>query len=163
MKKAKTTKIAAQRSTLYMSLLLAFAGAASAQEAATETETEVDQAKVLDRVKVIAQGREQELRDVPFAVTVVDGEMIDNLQATNLGDLDGFVPGLEITSSSITQPRYSIRGISTGDFGVGTDPAVGIFIDGVYAARSGGAMLAFWLAYFFGFGRRDRIGTEAAA
>ncbi len=27
----------------------------------------------------------------------------------------------------------------------------------------GGAMLAFWLAYFFGFGRRDRIGTEAAA
>ncbi|MBP7981507.1 MAG: TonB-dependent receptor plug domain-containing protein, partial [Arenimonas sp.] len=143
MKTAKTTNIAAQRSTLYVSLLLAFAGAASAQEAATEPETEVDQARVLDRVKVTAQGREQELRDVPIAVTVVDGEMIDNLQATNLGDLDGFVPGLEITSSSITQPRYSIRGISTGDFGVGTDPAVGIYIDGVYAARSGGAMLAF--------------------
>ena len=141
MKTTKTTNTAAKRSTLYIALLLAFAGSAAAQEAATEKE--VDQAKVLDTVKVTAQGREQELKDVPIAVAVVDEAMIDNLQATNLGDLDGFIPGLEISSSSITQPRYSIRGISTGDFGVGTDPAVGVYIDGVYAARSGGAMLAF--------------------
>ena len=141
MKPIKTPKTAPTRSLLYISLLLAFAGSAAAQEAATEKE--VDQAKVLDTVKVTAQGREQELKDVPIAVAVVDEAMIDNLQATNLGDLDGFIPGLEISSSSITQPRYSIRGISTGDFGVGTDPAVGVYIDGVYAARSGGAMLAF--------------------
>jgi iron complex outermembrane receptor protein len=141
MKTRKATKTAPSRNLLYMSLLLAFAGTAPAQDAATDAE--VDQAKVLDRVKVTAQGREQELKDVPIAVAVVDEKMIDNLQATNLGDLDGFIPGLEVSSGSITQPRYSIRGISTGDFGVGTDPAVGVYIDGVYAARSGGAMLAF--------------------
>lgn len=137
--KLQKTPPSVSRSPIYVALLLAFSTAASAQESTAGA----DQAKVLDTVKVTAQGREQELKDVPIAVTVVDQAMIDNLQATNMGDLDGFVPGLEITSSSITQPRYSIRGISTGDFGVGTDSAVGIFIDGVYAARSGGAMLAF--------------------
>lgn len=129
------------RTPLYASLLLAFAATgASAQDAAAPP---VDDASVLDKVVVTAQGREQELKDVPIAVTVIDAEVIDQLAATNLGDLDGFIPGLEMSSSSITQPRYSIRGISTGDFGVGTDSAAGVYIDGVYAARSGGAMLAF--------------------
>ena len=70
MKPIKTPKTAPTRSLLYISLLLAFAGSAAAQEAATEKE--VDQAKVLDTVKVTAQGREQELKDVPIAVAVVD-------------------------------------------------------------------------------------------
>lgn len=128
------------RTPLYASLLLAFtAGSAVAQDAAAPPAD----ADVLDKVVVTAQGREQELKDVPIAVTVIDATVIDQLAATNLGDLDGFIPGLEMSSSSITQPRYSIRGISTGDFGVGTDSAAGVYIDGVYAARSGGAMLAF--------------------
>ncbi len=29
------------------------------------------------------------------------------------------------------------------DFGVGTDPAVGVYVDGIYAARSGASLLAF--------------------
>ena len=129
------------RTPLYASLLLAFAATGtSAQDAAAPP---VEDAGVIDKVVVTAQGREQELKDVPIAVTVIDAEVIDQLAATNLGDLDGFIPGLEMSSSSITQPRYSIRGISTGDFGVGTDSAAGVYIDGVYAARSGGAMLAF--------------------
>ncbi|WP_297802019.1 TonB-dependent receptor [Arenimonas sp. GDDSR-1] len=129
------------RNPLYLSLLLAFAATgASAQDAAAPP---ADEAGVLDKVVVTAQGREQELKDVPIAVTVIDADVIDQLAATNLGDLDGFIPGLEMSSSSITQPRYAIRGISTGDFGVGTDSAAGVYIDGVYAARSGGAMLAF--------------------
>ncbi|MBL4544856.1 MAG: hypothetical protein JKP95_03550 [Oceanicaulis sp.] len=34
---------------------------------------------------------------------------------------------------SPTQPRFAIRGVSTSDFGVGTDPAVGVYVDGIYA------------------------------
>lgn len=148
------------RQPLYLALLIAFASTAAAQETPTEETKPVseevkaaeaagaEQAKeskevVLDSIKVTAQSREQELKDVPISVTVLDATMIDNLEATNLGDLDGFVPGLEVSSGSVTQPRYAIRGISTGDFGVGTDSAVGVYINGIYAARSGGAMLAF--------------------
>ena len=102
-----------------------------------------DDATTLDTIKVTAQSREQELKDVPIAINVLNGEMIDQVAATDIGDLDMFVPGLEVTDGSPTQPRYAIRGISTGDFGIGTDPAVGVYIDGVYSARTGGAMLAF--------------------
>jgi len=137
----KKNRMPLGRTPLYVSLLMALvSGAVSAQDAAPEKS---DDAALLDKVVVTAQGREQELKDVPIAVTVIDASVIDQLAATNIGELDGFIPGLETNSTSITQPRYSIRGISTGDFGVGTDPAVGVYIDGVYAARSGGAMLAF--------------------
>ena len=66
-----------------------------------------------------------------------------DVAAEDLGDLNGFVPGLVVSSDSPTQPRYQIRGIQTGDFGVGTDPAVGVYVDGIYAARSGASLLAF--------------------
>ena len=146
------------RHPLYFAVLLAFASTAAAQQAeqgntaaadAAKTEQPAaaaatdEKAKVLDTVKVTAQGREQELKDVPISLQVVDSALIDQLAATDMGDLDGFIPGLEISDGSPTQPRYSMRGISTGDFGVGTDSAVGVFIDGVYAARSGGALMAF--------------------
>lgn len=138
---AVTQNCVLHRTPLFVSLLLVFStGSVLAQETSAPSS---DQASVLDKVVVTAQGREQELKDVPIAVTVVDAAVIDQLAATNMGDLDGFIPGLEISGSSITQPRYAIRGISTGDFGVGTDSAAGVYIDGVYAARSGGAMLAF--------------------
>jgi iron complex outermembrane receptor protein len=96
----------------------------------------------LQSVVVTAQSREQSLQEVPIAVQVISDKMIDDVVAYDLGDLDDFVPGLEISDDSPTQPRFEIRGISTGDFGVGTDPAVGVYIDGVYSARSGGALLS---------------------
>ncbi len=102
-----------------------------------------EKAATLDTVTVTAQSREQELKDVPIAITVVGEGFIDDVAATNIGELDMFVPGLKVDDGSPTQPRYAIRGISTGDFGIGTDPPVGVYVDGVYSARTGGAMLAF--------------------
>lgn len=96
----------------------------------------------LEKVVVTAQSREQELQDVPIAIQVVDARLIEQTTAYDLQDVDDFVPGL-VVSGQKTQPRFALRGISTGDFGIGTDPAVGVYIDGVHAARSGGALLAF--------------------
>ena len=99
--------------------------------------------EVLEEVTVTAQLRSQSVQDVPIAMQLVDNKLIADVAAENLGDLDGFVPGLVVSGDSPTQPRYQIRGIQTGDFGVGTDPAVGVYVDGIYAARSGASMLAF--------------------
>jgi len=96
-----------------------------------------------DVIVVTSQQRVQSSQDVPISLQVLDSEFIDALAADDMGDLDAFVPGLEVSNGSPTQPRYSIRGISTSDFGVGTDPAVGIYVDGIYAARSGASLLAF--------------------
>jgi iron complex outermembrane receptor protein len=97
----------------------------------------------IEEVLVTAQRRTQSLQDVPIALQVVDSTLIKDVAAENLGDLNGFVPGLVVSDNSPTQPRYQIRGIQTGDFGVGTDPAVGVYVDGIYAARSGASLLAF--------------------
>ncbi len=111
---------------------------ASAQEESAETST-----RVLEKVTVSAQQRDQDAQDVPITLQVVTADNIDILAADDIGDLDAFVPGLEVSNGSPTQPRYSIRGVSTSDFGVGTDPAVGVYVDGIYSARSGASLLAF--------------------
>ncbi len=100
-------------------------------------------ATALDAITVTAQGRQQELQDVPIAVQVVNDDMIDKLAATDLSQISSFVPGLSVDGDQKTQPSFTLRGIYTDDFGIGTDPAVGIYVDGVYAGRSGGSMLAF--------------------
>lgn len=97
----------------------------------------------VDTITVTAQRRSQDIQNVPLAIEVVTAENIDAIAATDLSDLDQFVPGLDVSGGSPTQPRFSIRGVSTSDFGVGTDPAVGVYVDGIYAARSGASLLAF--------------------
>ncbi|MFL6578133.1 MAG: TonB-dependent receptor [Povalibacter sp.] len=126
-----------RRNTLAYAVAMVLAGTAFAA-AAQETV-----ALGLEEVVVTAQRREQSLQDVPIAMQVVDSTLINDVAAENLGDLNGFVPGLVVSGDSPTQPRYQIRGIQTGDFGVGTDPAVGVYVDGIYAARSGASMVAF--------------------
>ncbi len=98
---------------------------------------------VIEEVVVTAQRREQALQDVPISLQVVGADLINDTAAEDMNDLNGFVPGLVVSGDSPTQPKYSLRGVSTGDFGVGTDPAVGVYVDGIYSARSGSSMLAF--------------------
>jgi iron complex outermembrane receptor protein len=125
------------------------AGAASLAFAAPQEgadppgEVPATQATTLDAITVTAQSREQELQDVPIALQVVTGQLIDDVAAEDLGDIDSFVPGLVINSHQPTQPTFELRGISTDDFGIGTDPAVGVYVDGVYAGRGGGVLLPF--------------------
>ncbi|KRB10199.1 TonB-dependent receptor [Lysobacter sp. Root690] len=120
--------------------LVLAAPAAFAQSAAPN---QASAPKELDKITVTAQSREQELQDVPIALQVVTDQLIDDTAAQDLGDLDSFVPGLVVDSQQPTQPGFELRGISTDDFGIGTDPAVGVYVDGVYAGRGGGVLLPF--------------------
>ena len=97
----------------------------------------------LDTIVVTAQSRQQELQDVPIALQVVDQQLLDDVAADNLGDIDAFVPGLVVDAAQPTQPSFRLRGVETSDFGIGTDPAVGVFVDGVYGGRGGGVLQPF--------------------
>jgi iron complex outermembrane recepter protein len=115
--------------------LLAFAGPAwAAEPAPTEG---------VEEIVVTAQLREQKLQDVPISISAFNSDFINETGSQNVSDLQKYTPGLRVDSTSTTQPVFEIRGISTNDFGVGTDPSVGIFIDGVYSARSGEALIFF--------------------
>jgi len=99
-------------------------------------------AQGLEEVIVTAQKREEGLQDVPIAVEAFSAQQITNLSAQDIGDLGTFTPNVTI-SKAANQPNYAIRGIGTDDFGIGADPAVGVYQDGVYIGRSGGSKVAF--------------------
>jgi iron complex outermembrane recepter protein len=97
----------------------------------------------LNEIVVTSQRRAQILEDVPIAVTAVSLDFLRKITADSLAGIGNFVPGLMVLADSPTQPHYQLRGIGGSDFGVATDPAVGVYIDGVYSARSGASLLAF--------------------
>uniref|UniRef100_UPI0035CA1ED5 TonB-dependent receptor n=1 Tax=uncultured Sphingomonas sp. TaxID=158754 RepID=UPI0035CA1ED5 len=108
----------------------------------TGTDTRPENGQLQDIV-VTAQRREQSLQKVPISVTAFNAESIAALSAESIGDLDTFTPGLTINDTSVTQPSFTIRGVQTDDFGIGTDPSVGIFVDGIYSGRSGSSLIFF--------------------
>lgn len=97
----------------------------------------------LEEIVVTAQKRTERLQDVPISVTAFNEKALDNFVANSIGDIDEFTPNLEVDDGQVTQPGYRIRGIGTSDFGVGLEPAVGVYIDGVYVGRSGASRVAF--------------------
>lgn len=120
---------------------------AQAASVATDAEPAVTSTSTgdgLEEVVVTAQRRKQKLQDVPVSVNSFNSDFIEQTGAKSVADLQKFTPGLTVRSDGgVTQAKFAIRGVSTDDFGIGTDSAVGIFIDGVYSSRSGAALVFF--------------------
>jgi len=119
-----------------VSMLALVAGLSAQAQDATPT------SGLIQEVVVTAQLRRQSAEDVPMALQVVGAEQIEAVGATDINDLQTFIPGLTVTGSQ-TEPHFSLRGIRSNDFGVGTDPAVGLYVDGIYSSRSGASIVAF--------------------
>jgi iron complex outermembrane recepter protein len=117
------------------------AGPAAAASAAPSAGAVDDSA--IETVTVSSQRRTQAAQDVPIPVAVVTPQLIDSLAATDLATMSGYVPGLQVSGEQPTQPGYTLRGISVSDFGIGTDSPIGIYEDGVYTGKTGGALLLF--------------------
>jgi outer membrane receptor protein involved in Fe transport len=73
-------------------------------------------------IVVTAQKREQRLIDVPQSVSVVSGEALENIQATNFSDYLKLVPGLQLNQTTPGFGRLVMRGVNTG--GVASTVAV---------------------------------------
>ena len=121
----------------------ALAGPAVAQDTGSTPPASAKPATTeLGKITVTAQSRSQEVQDVPIAMSIVTSKQLDVIAATDLSQTNLFVPGLVVDGSDPTQPTYRLRGIETNDFGIGTDSAVGVYVNGVYQTRSGGALMA---------------------
>lgn len=96
-----------------------------------------------EEVIVTAQKRSENIQNVPISISAISETFIQEVGAQSVNDLGLYTPGLETRVSQPTQPAFNIRGITTNDFGIGADPAVAVYVDGVYSGRSGAAMTAF--------------------
>jgi iron complex outermembrane receptor protein len=97
----------------------------------------------IEEVVVSVQKRDQSLADVPVSVSVFNPQLMDNLNLRDLTDLVELTPGFAGATDDGFTDALAIRGISTNDFGVGGDPSVAIFVDGVHEGRNGGAVTTF--------------------
>lgn len=94
-------------------------------------------------VTVTAQSRSQQIQNVPIAVQTLSGDALKDVGVVNLAGMDAFVPGLSVDALQSTRPLIFLRGVGTQDYGIGTDSPVGIYTDGVYVGKTGGALLNF--------------------
>lgn len=94
----------------------------------------------LDEVIVTAQKRSESLQEAPIAISVLNAAQLNRQAITGLeGLLGGAVPSLRIIPLGSTPSNMiiGIRGNAPSDASeVTRDGSVGIYIDGVYLARS---------------------------
>lgn len=142
MKFAHTAVRAALLSTISVASI-GLASAAQAQDETVEaTDAAVEEDVAFDEIIVTATRRDQAAQDVPLAVSVVAGEQLANAGIVDIRGIQQLAPSLKTTTgqSSATGAVLTIRGIGTAGDNPGFEPAVGVFIDGVFRSRAGVAL-----------------------
>lgn len=118
--------------------------ALSAQVQAQQNDTGESEARLLEEVIITAQKREQSLQDVPVTVNAFTGDYVEEAGVKDIRDIAGLTPNMSIKTRSETETTVFMRGIGSLAPGIGADPAVGIFIDGMTASRGTNATAAFF-------------------
>lgn len=97
----------------------------------------------LEEIVVTAQRRASSLQDTPISIEAFGAEKLEMRGIGGLEDLGANVPSMVVEPHPLsnTTLRITIRGVGITDSQVTQDPAVGIYIDGVYLARSVGLAL----------------------
>ena len=130
---ALTTAIALSTATL--------SGLVSAQDNAPSTT-----ATLMEEIVVSARGIEEGLQDAPIAVSAFTGETLDYRGVDSLDQIERFVPSLTLQNNpsfggASNSAAIYLRGVGQKEFLPTTEPGVGLYVDGVYVARSVGAIL----------------------
>jgi iron complex outermembrane receptor protein len=98
----------------------------------------------LEEVVVTARKRTESMQEVPVAVSAFNGESLKALGITNIKDMEGVVPGLNMGGGGNSTKGDSnpyIRGVGQRETKVTIDTAVGTYIDGIYIGRAAGALM----------------------
>lgn len=95
----------------------------------------------IEEVIVTAQKREENLQDVPIAISVFSAEEITALSLKDVGEALNYVPNsVQVSGPSTTEDGFFfIRGVGQVDNSTNVDPGVGVYMDEVYLGRVQGA------------------------
>ena len=98
----------------------------------------------LETVVVTAEKRTQNVQQVPIAITAFTSQTLQDKGIGDIHALSNLTPNVNLDqgspfSGSNSVLSASIRGIGQDDFAFNLDPGVGVYVDGVYYARTVGA------------------------
>ena len=98
----------------------------------------------LEEVVVTAQKVTQNIQDVPIAVTAFTANDLETKGINSVAKMSDFAPNVTLDASTPFSGSDNvlaafIRGIGQNDFAFNQDPGVGVYVDGVFLARSVGS------------------------
>jgi len=113
----------------------------NAEEAVSNEEASA----TVETIVITARKRAESIQDVPIAISAFSGDNLASQGLTNISEIGDLTPNMEFDSispinGSSNTPNINIRGIGTTDFLLTIDPSVGVYLDGVYVARSVGGL-----------------------
>ncbi|MGH8235550.1 MAG: TonB-dependent receptor, partial [Steroidobacteraceae bacterium] len=134
-----------------LGLLLAIAMIASTSPARAQVASDAgaggaSEHSALEEIVVTARKVSERLQEVPIAISALSSESLQQRNVGSLDNLAAFVPNFQFdTGAAVSASTFNatafIRGVGQNDFTVYTDPGVGLYVDGVYLARSTGSAL----------------------
>ncbi len=138
-----------KRLPLYLAILSTFSIATSsiAEEAAPASPSNKSELqKSMEVISVTARRQEENLKTTPIAVSAFTGEGLEVRGFQDVSDVAQVAPnvvfdGASPVSGNSAAPSVFIRGVGQLDFTINSDPGVGIYVDGVYMARSVGGII----------------------
>ncbi|WP_269619559.1 TonB-dependent receptor [Zhongshania sp. BJYM1] len=94
----------------------------------------------LEEVVVTAQKKTESLQDAPISLIAFNSEKLEKLGISDVGDIQSAVPNLSTAPHPTNRNSLTafIRGVGNADLQVTKDPAVGVYLDGVYLGRAAG-------------------------
>lgn len=81
-----------------------------------------------DEIVVTAQKREQNLQDVPIAITALTGDALDDAKIEDGKDLQFNAPNVTLAANR----NITIRGVGSSSFGGTGDTNIGVLVNGVF-------------------------------
>ena len=108
-----------------------------AAPALAQADTEVASGGI-ETVVVTAEKREQNIQSVGMSISAFSGDMLEQNNISSVAELASYVPGLQITQSNNNRnSQIIIRNVGTSGTNPGTEPDVGVFLDGVFIPVAG--------------------------
>jgi iron complex outermembrane receptor protein len=96
----------------------------------------------VDEIVVTAQKVEQNIQDVPIAISAVTGDALERAGAKSLEDITSIVPSVTFRKGTTNaNSAIVMRGVGTISFSVAAEPSVSTVVDGVVLSRSGQSFL----------------------
>jgi len=117
------------------------AAAAQAQQAPAST---AENYGGLEEIVVTAQRRSENVQNVPIAISAFTAETLQSRNLVDVRAIGNLSPGVNLDagapfSGDRSVLSASIRGIGQDDFAFNLNPGVGVYLDGVFLARTIGA------------------------
>jgi iron complex outermembrane receptor protein len=107
---------------------------------ATFAQTSLDsaaEASVLEEIIVTARKVEEHLQDIPMSVQVLSADLLDEIDLTQLIDLQFNIPGLVVNNLGLHGAGFALRGVA--DQG-GSTLAIATHLNGVYLGSANSAI-----------------------